>query len=332
MTTNVMQDKAVLVKFTDSVWIARKRDRSVAEDVAKQREAKNSAVGVYRKRLLPKEALEKRKSIGGRAREYHNRTTLPWMDDGVRVLPASLLKEYMAAMRKYRAEAEAADEEFFAQYHTFIKEAKLILGKLFNEEDYPDELVIRNKFGFSLNVFPLPNLADWRVDLPQKELEELRKAAEGTLTAMQKDAVKDLWMRLSKVIEHVQERLSKDDNKFKNSLLGNVKEMLELLPKLNIAGDAKLEEMRQEIEKKITAHTSDELRDDPQARHTVAKDAASILKRMAAYTGAVQEQPQAPAPAPEVKEPAKPKAKPAAKSAAKPKAPAKKPAAKKGGK
>lgn len=319
MATSIMQDKAVLVKFTDSVWIARKRDRGVAEKVASQYEAKSMNVGVYRKRLLPKEALEKRKSIGGAAREFHNRVTRPWMDDGVRVLPATLLKEYMVQMRKFRTDAEAADDEFFKQYSSFIKEAKLLLGKLFNEEDYPDMSSIRSKFGFHVGVYPIPNLQDWRVDLPQKELDELRKQAEGQLSATQKEAVKDLWGRLAKVIEHVQDRLSKDDNKFKNSLLGNVKEMLGLLVHLNIENDPQLEEMRVEIEKKIMSHTSDELRDDPQARHTVSKDAASILKKMQGYIGGVT---AVEVPAPVAAKPAAPKKAPVKKS------PAKKPAKK----
>ena len=55
-----MREKAMLVRYQDSVWIATKLDKKVTEDVAKRAEAKSSAVGRYHKRLVTKAALEQK--------------------------------------------------------------------------------------------------------------------------------------------------------------------------------------------------------------------------------------------------------------------------------
>ncbi len=192
----------------------------------------------------------------------------------------------LATMRKHQASAEAADKEFYKNFPQYMEEAKKILGKMFHAEDYPNVNELQDKFSFTLVALPMPDVADWRVDIPAKELDALRKAAGGALDELQKAAVMDLWARVQDVVEHVVERLKKSDSKFKNSLIGNVKEIVELLPKLNITADAKLTEIQKALEQKLCKLNPDELREDDGMRSKAASDAEAILKRMASYMGA----------------------------------------------
>lgn len=284
MDVKSLREKAVLVKFQDSVWTGRALDRKVAQDVEERNDAKRN-VGVYKKLLVPADALEARRSISNEARLYHIRHTLPWLDDGVRMLPSTSLQEYMAEWRRLKAKAEAAENAFFAKYPAYVAEGKKLLGKMYVAADYPSPIAIKTKFGFRVTILPIPSVDDWRVDVPKKELEALRKEAQGALDDVQKAAVRDLWGRLGEVVEHMKDRLEGEDKIFRNSLVKNVSDMVALLPKLNIMGDPELEKMSKEITQKLCKASSDELRVDPSLRAKVAKDANSILKKMSVFMG-----------------------------------------------
>lgn len=278
-----LREKAVLVKFSDSVWTAAKKDEKATKHVLDAHAAKSGA-GSFKSRLVSKAALEHRWDVSHHARAYHIQHTSPWMDEGVRMVPVRMLKDYTKAMRTYQAEAEAADKEFLDHLDDHIREAKVLRGKLFDPADYPSKDVLASKFAFHLDIMPIPDAADWRLEgMGVEEMKQMRIAAEGTLTELQKGAVQDLFKRLSEVVQHMSERLKKDDAKFRNSLIGNVKECVGLVAQLNVTGDVKLEAVRLEIETKLSKQDPEELRDAPAVRSKVAKEADAILKKMQSY-------------------------------------------------
>ena len=79
------------------------------------------------------------------------------------------------------------------------------------------------------------------------------------------------------------ERLNDKDATFRDSLVGNIISLVQLLPKLNIAEDQELETMRQHIEAKLTKASPDELRNSRHIRRKVAKEASAILDAMSGY-------------------------------------------------
>jgi len=93
----------------------------------------------------------------------------------------------------------------------------------------------------------------------------------------------DLWLRLYKVVEHMVERLSKTEHKFKNSLVTNITELCELLPKLNITDDINLNTTLNEIRTKLTEFTPTTLREDSAIRNKTAREAETILNKMKHY-------------------------------------------------
>lgn len=282
-----LRDKAMLVKFTDSVWMGQRRDSAVQKKISETYETKGKR-GYFNKLLVPKDTLEARIQKGLEARRFHNSNTLPWLDDGVRVLPAANFQNYIAGMRQREAEAKAAEQAIYKNWEEIKRTGMILLGKMANPADYPTLEQLKSKFAFSLIILPLPETADWRIDVPKKELADLQHNAELALAQVQESFVQEMWERLSDVVGHCQERLAKDDATFRNSLFDNIKKMVELLPKLNVVSNPQVEAMRKEIEAKLAKQTPDEVRADPGLRKKVAQDAAAIMKKMRGYMGEVK--------------------------------------------
>lgn len=283
-----LRDKAMLVKFEDCVWLGQHRDSAVRKKVSETYETKKEKVGYYNKFLVPKDALQARIQKGLEARRFHNLNTLPWLDDGVRVLPSGNFQDYIAGMRKYEQEATAAAQDIFKNWEEIKRTGMLLLGKMARAEDYPTVDQLKGKFAFNLTILPIPETADWRVDVPKDELVELQRNAEKTLMDVRANFVKELWERLGEVIEKCHERLNQEDATFKNSLFENIKKCITILPKLNVTNDPQIVAMQKEIEAKLAKQTPDEVRADPGLRKKVAKDAEAIMRKMKSYMGAAK--------------------------------------------
>src|SRR5579884_3866071 len=88
VTEPSLSSRAMLCSLSISMWSARKHDPAASEEIASRHGAKSDA-GRYNKVLLPKQALAEIQKIVSEARHEHYFITLPWADDGYRVLPAA---------------------------------------------------------------------------------------------------------------------------------------------------------------------------------------------------------------------------------------------------
>jgi hypothetical protein len=93
-----LSSRAMLCALSISMWSARKQDAEASEEIA-QRHGAQSDAGRYHKVLLPKKALAEIRKIASEARQLHYFMTLPWDDNGYRVLPAAAYMEHTEKMR-----------------------------------------------------------------------------------------------------------------------------------------------------------------------------------------------------------------------------------------
>lgn len=280
----------MLAHLSLQVWSARKCDRKISHDVA-QAHGADGKIGRYNKRLLPGEApsYDEIGTCVGKARDFHYKNTLPWSQEGARILPVSNYMEYNAAMRTFREEFELAVTKFVIDYPTLRENARKVLNGMYRDADYPDLKRLKKKFGFHLGFFPLPNEKDFRVQLNETEVANIRSQIAAEVETANTKAMRDLWNRLYESVTHIVGRLSDPEAKFRDSLITNARELCILLPRLNMAGDEKLERMRQEVERTLLCHLPGQLREDKALRATVAQRAQSIQSVMAAYMGEVHD-------------------------------------------
>ena len=97
---NGITSKAMLVTLSISCWNARKFDRKITREVA-ERHKTTEKIGRYNKNLLPVEAdlYLAISTAGWKARQVHYRETLPWSDEGSRILLGSNYFHYTESFR-----------------------------------------------------------------------------------------------------------------------------------------------------------------------------------------------------------------------------------------
>ena len=282
----MLQEKAMLISFSVSIWTAQKQDREVSQKAAADYGAAANS-GRYVKWLFDKKVVDEVAKVGRKARmDIFYKYTLPWSNDGLRILPANLFLKFTQEIEKAKKEFWERVDKFIEIYKDSMDMQKVRLGSMFKPEDYPDEFTLRKKFAFEYNVYPLPDKEDFRISLAEDEMKRIKEDLERTLMKTAREGVASLWQRLyekvNKIVVSLEDKGGKRKKIF-NSLLGNVEELMVLLPELNIFNDPQLDNIRKEIENKILTYTTEELKENELARKTTRENAKAVLNTMSQY-------------------------------------------------
>jgi hypothetical protein len=280
-----LSERAMLAKLSITKWSARKHDKTISAEVARTHGTAQDR-GRYNKVLVAQEALKAIQQAESAARTFHYTQTLPWKDDGARILPSANYLTYTAEMRRLKADFDYAKISFLNNYPALIEQARRDLNGLFNSEDYPTADRIGRKFSFDVEVDPLPTAADFRVNLQGDEVRRIQAEIEKRLQAAQQTAMRDLFTRLYDVVKHAADRLTDKTAIFRASLITNIQDIVDLLPRLNLTDDPQLEALRLEVSDRLLGYDPDTLRKNQFARMETAQAAQDILGAMAGYTNA----------------------------------------------
>ena len=276
--------RALLVKLSIRAWTARRYDKRVTEQINRQHGASDDA-GRYNKMLLPGAAASYKAVCQAAtvARTAHYDNTLAWSDEGWRLLPVANYWEYTRLMREAQLAFRRTVDAFVADYPALRHEARARLNGMYAEEDYPGTTEILGKFSMTLDFSPLPAHGDFRIDgLPQDTITALEASVEGRVAAAVTEAMRDAWNRLFAAVAHLHERLSDPEAIFRDSLIGNLRELVDVLPRLNVTDDADLAWVVRRIETDIASWDPQALREDTAVRAVVSEEAEDILTAMQA--------------------------------------------------
>lgn len=293
-----------------------RKDKRTTEEV-KHDKSLGSESGKWIAALYPPEALEQISSKLGEAREYHYKVTLPFVSgdsessgegeektkrktSGIGILPAALIQEYGETMRQFKGEIEALVEStFLADPQKWIDWAVKQHNGTFDPKNYPgckrvfgaidfDPEEFRNKMRkkFYLRTEPLPvpdaqHFSDTVSALLGTDTESVNIRVQDAAIEAQRELLK----RLIAPVEAMAKKLSEapkgkqSDIVFRDTLIGNVAEIVQIAPKLNLTGDSTIDGFIKEMEA-LTKYTPEDLREDKDKRSEAAQKAAEIAKRL----------------------------------------------------
>jgi hypothetical protein len=197
--------------------------------------------------------------------------------------------DYKATLNDLETQFNEAVEAFLTDYPTLVSAAAFQLGDLFDSEEYPNAERLRDKFRFRFVFLPVPEVGDFRIDINEQHKEELKAQYESFYENKLSEAMQDAWARLHECLSKMSEklanapspRMTKDGEVytqiFRDSLVTNAVELCELLTKLNVTNDAKLENARKTLESLIVGVSPKDLREDEHMRLDVKSKVDEIL-------------------------------------------------------
>jgi hypothetical protein len=268
----------MLVDLNISVWTGRKMDKTVSDEIDASKHTKARA-GNYHKKLLAGTArLDELQKLVATIRVWHYEQTLPWSDGGSRLLPMKNFFDYKATLGDYERQFDEAVKDFLLEYDTLVTAAAFQLGDLFNKEDYPEAIKLMSKFRMRYVFLPVPDAGDFRIDVNEASKTELQAQYEKFYNDKLNDAMQDAWDRLHNCLTRMSDKLAGDEKQiFRDSLVNNAADMCELLTKLNVTNDPKLESARKTLESALIGVTATDLRKDDALRLDTKAKVDAIL-------------------------------------------------------
>jgi hypothetical protein len=279
-----LSSSAMLVEVNISSWAGRKKDKRASTKVTEDAQAKKGVANVYKQLLGDCDELSALRGCVTSARNMHSNMTMPWSNSGLRLLPTAQYFNYTEAMSKMQNEFESLKNKFLTAYNDTVVDVQLELGTLFLREDYPTVESLNSKFAFRINYMPLPDVGDFRVDVSNEALQEMRKEYSDFYNKQYNVAMNDVWTRLHKALTNMSERLDysgKEDKKvFRDTLVPNVTDMIELLRVCNVTQSTQMSDMANKLEDAMSGVSAVVLRDDNTFRVRTKAKVDDIIKTL----------------------------------------------------
>ena len=269
-----LADKGILVRLKISCWNGVIHDKRASNQIADTFNSDPEA-GKLNKQLVPKKLLKKVQKAANHTRARFNTLTLPWLDDGERIISINHYGHLKQEISQMRQEFRVEVDEFVEQYADFVgSNAEERMGDLFNSEDYPSTDRIKDRFSMALVPLPLPSTGDWRID-DQQLRSALQESLEGSLEEAKGLITKDLGFRIGERLHALITRLRKTDTRFRKTTITALKSTIDLVDsQLNLVEDESITNICQGISQKIGLVNEDwqidELRKDPASRNQLA--------------------------------------------------------------
>ena len=280
-------NNTMVVNLQISMWSGYKLDKGMSQRVTTEANADADAARVN-KHLVPKESLKEIITAAGSLRTHFYERTLPWGDNGDRLLPRLAYADFVQEHGRLEQEFHNAVDNFINQKYLAARDqAEFRMGQMFKPDDYPEAEQLRRRFSVNLDVHGVPTGRDFRVDMDQLTLDALRQQIEAKNDERVGVAMRDVWERLATVINHFADRMG-SDAVFRDSTVHNLEELVELLPALNVTNDPTLEQIRRDITDTLVGYTPKDLRKDTAVRAAAAQESRRIADQMAGFMQAFQ--------------------------------------------
>lgn len=272
-----IQKTCMVLNLQISCWLGYRFDRGASEKLTDEASAVRDSARVN-KHIVPKEFLAPIITARGSVQTHFYLKTLPWKDNGDRLIMREAFMPFVTEHQDLAAAFDEAVQKFLTHDYLIAQDqAQFRMGALFNAGDYPTANELRHKFGINLDIDAIAQAFDFRLSNNEEAMQQRITQAMGAL-----------WQKLAEPLERYATKLAEPDAIFRDSLVGNLREVVAMIPTLNFTGDEDLEAIRVKIEDVLVGWDAKDLRENKDARSQVAATAASIFDDMRGFMTAMQ--------------------------------------------
>ena len=209
--------------------------------------------------------------------------TVPWGDNGDRLLATKSFFDVSAELSSLRVEFESRVKLFSHNYGNKIGNAAFALGDLFDRNEYPHPDEITHKFAFGYSFEPLPDSGDFRVDLHNDALDMLRASYQKASDQRLEAAMQDVWSRVIDETTRLRDKMIVPEQgnrpRIFETTLDGFKELIGSLDALNITNDPQLETIRTQLHNALDPVDIDSLRESDSVRGAVKEQMQRVLDK-----------------------------------------------------
>lgn len=271
-----LKDRGIIVNLSISQWAGRKFDATATRDVNEKHNAHHA--GRFSKTLLESPEMDAWKKNANIAKRYHYENTQPWEDRGPRLLAIQKYFDYTVAMNNFIKKGEELLVKIIDTYEDAIAIREKELNTLFNASDYPSKEELKRKFSIAYKFTPISDASDLRVDVSKSERKEIKENIKAGMKEKIELAKNDLKFRIHTVVKNIYEKMKDKDAKFHDSIVGNIENVISLIPAMNFDDDEAINDLVPKLNKLCVPPAK--LRTNLALRAKVQKRAKKILKEV----------------------------------------------------
>ena len=287
-----IENKAYLVALKIRKWSPSKRiETSILES---HYSAKAGSVSASKHLLGGKEnnsyadKLEAIRIVADEARKFVYEQTLPWSNKGERILLTRNKSKFDTELRRLEGDFQAAVKDWVEVYPRAIKESAVHLGSLYNADDFPSD--ISQCYDFALEPSAIPTGADFRLDIAEESMQEMRDALDERNRELVGEAMRDAFGKLHKEIKAIADFFDRENAgkkvRFHDSLVDNLKNLVKVLPDINLTDDQALLKLAKDAEKELSGLTSGKVKKmTPKEKETARAKAHKVAEQCAGFMG-----------------------------------------------
>lgn len=249
-----LSDRAILASLQISQWTGTATEKGAAREIERINGAQYNVVRA-RKVLMPDfpelEAVQKHNTA---FRNWFNGVTLEYQDSN-RLMVVIDAQDNLRKIGEWIDAGEKLADDVGHAYPDHLDAAETKLGSLFERKLYPDMAEIRKKFGYRFSTSAVPE-ADQLRNFPgfdQSEVDKIVANAEQAMKEQVNAAVRDIWQRAFDATSAMAEKLTvpieQKGSIFRDSLISNMQELAQLMPKLNLFNDPEIDRVAKEMAK-----------------------------------------------------------------------------------
>ena len=295
-----ISSSALLVYVSVSSWAGKIEAKTVSEEVSQQHNAENGVTQTFKKLFGKRDkhlfAIQQHITA---TRTLFKKSTLPWSDNGQRLVTTKAYFNLMKEMTGMRDKFWELVEDFLVEYNNKIIDMQARMGSLFNIDEYPTVDELRKNYDFKLEDTPLMPVGDWRLDINTDALQSAKDRYADMYSTKVEAAMLDIWKRLYEPLANMSERLDyedtgemeeyytkptaanpngvlrtrkKDVKIFGGNLVSNITDMVDVLRVSNVTNSPRMNDMADRLENALLGVTVEGLRDNDKQRKQAKAD------------------------------------------------------------
>lgn len=213
--SEVLSSNYMLATLTVRSWSGHKKDNEATAELLQSHGATANAASVVKSLLAGNDKeLQDTRAAYSRIRTWFYANSLPWTSGdgqrGSRLVGTTQAMTFLRDFANLKNDAEKARDDFLAVYDDAVKNSAATLGSLYDPSQYPTKDQVRYLFGATLDILPLPDVADFdRVSIPGPMATGLKRKYELQAAQHAENALAEMQERLLEQLDRMATQLTK---------------------------------------------------------------------------------------------------------------------------